>query len=90
MPLEWLIQLWGKLNWNLKRISACRSKRANIKYSFATGWNYFFKYIIAAPTNLTAAGLVIEYWRPDLSVAIWIAVFGVIVVTVNVSKHSGF
>ncbi|KAJ5981100.1 hypothetical protein N7481_008398 [Penicillium waksmanii] len=50
---------------------------------FATGWNYFFKYIIAAPTNLTAAGLVIEYWRPDLNVAIWIAVFGVVVVTIN-------
>lgn len=55
-------------------------------YSFATGWNYFFKYIIATPTNLTAAGLVIQFWRPDLNVAIWITIFGVAIVTVNVSS----
>lgn len=54
---------------------------------FATGWNYFFKYIIATPANLTAAGLVIRYWRPDLNVSIWIAVFGVVIVTINVSTR---
>ncbi|KAL5605944.1 hypothetical protein FOVSG1_006091 [Fusarium oxysporum f. sp. vasinfectum] len=31
----------------------------NPALSFATSWNYFFKYIIATPTNLTAARLVI-------------------------------
>ncbi|KAJ3950765.1 hypothetical protein N0V92_012848 [Colletotrichum tropicale] len=51
---------------------------------FATGWNYFLKYVMVTPTNLTAAGLVIRYWRPDLNVAIWITVFGVIIVTINV------
>ncbi|CAG8947945.1 unnamed protein product [Penicillium salamii] len=50
---------------------------------FACGWNYFFKYIVAAPTNLTAAGLVIQYWRPDLNVAIWVAVFAVVVIAAN-------
>jgi amino acid transporter len=54
--------------------------------SFATGWNYFFKYIIATPTNLTAAGLIIQYWRPDLNVAIWIAVFSVLVILINVGR----
>lgn len=54
-------------------------------YRFACGWNYFFKYFIATPVNLTAAGIVIQYWRPDLNVAIWITIFGCAVVTVNVS-----
>lgn len=55
---------------------------------FATGWNYFLKYIIATPTNLTATGLILQYWRPDLNVAIWITVFGVLIITVNVhSPH---
>ncbi|KAI8202284.1 hypothetical protein K4K52_006502 [Colletotrichum sp. SAR 10_76] len=53
-------------------------------FGFATGWNYFLKYVMVTPTNLTAAGLVIRYWRPDLNVAIWITVFGVIIVTINV------
>ncbi|KLO89427.1 Uncharacterized protein LW93_1486 [Fusarium fujikuroi] len=57
---------------------------------FATGWNYFFKYIIATPTNLTAAGLVIQFWRPDLNVAIWITIFGVTIVTVNILHVNTF
>ncbi|PWY64978.1 hypothetical protein BO94DRAFT_579946 [Aspergillus sclerotioniger CBS 115572] len=52
-------------------------------FGFSTGWNYFFKYLIATPTNLTAAGLVMQYWRPDLNVGIWIAVFGVAIITIN-------
>ncbi|KAF5659399.1 hypothetical protein FCIRC_12541 [Fusarium circinatum] len=57
---------------------------------FATGWNYFLKYIIATPTNLTAAGLVIQFWRPDLNVAIWITIFGVAIITVNVLHVNSF
>lgn len=54
------------------------------RLSFATGWNYFFKYAIVLPHNLTAAGIVLQYWRPDLSVAIWVTVFGVCIVALNV------
>ncbi|KAK4871121.1 hypothetical protein LT330_000358 [Penicillium expansum] len=50
---------------------------------FATGWNYFLKYAIVLANNLTAAGLVIQYWRPDLNVAIWVTVFAVVVLHVG-------
>ncbi|KAI8716287.1 AA-permease domain-containing protein [Fusarium sp. LHS14.1] len=59
-------------------------------FGFATGWNYFFKYIMVTPTNLTAAGLVIQYWRRDLNVAIWITVFGAVSITINVMHVSSF
>ncbi|CAH0046286.1 unnamed protein product [Clonostachys solani] len=59
-------------------------------FGFATGWNYFFKYIIATPTNLTAAGLVIRYWRPDLNVGIWIAVFGFVIICINIFHVNAF
>ncbi|KAI8652733.1 AA-permease domain-containing protein [Fusarium keratoplasticum] len=59
-------------------------------FGFATGWNYFLKYIIATPTNLTATGLILQYWRPDLNVAIWITVFGVLIITVNVLHVNSF
>ncbi|RSL48152.1 hypothetical protein CEP53_009650 [Fusarium sp. AF-6] len=59
-------------------------------FGFATGWNYFFKYIMATPTNLTATGLILQYWRPDLNVAIWITVFGVVIITVNVLHVNSF
>ncbi|ROV96212.1 hypothetical protein VSDG_04990 [Cytospora chrysosperma] len=57
---------------------------------FATGWNYFFKYAIVLPNNLTAAGLIIQYWRPDLNVAIWVTVFAVVVIAINVLQVGGF
>ncbi|KAM0429991.1 hypothetical protein ACHAPT_005997 [Fusarium lateritium] len=59
-------------------------------FGFATGWNYFLKYIVATPTNLTATGLILQYWRPDLNVAIWITVFGVLIITVNVLHVNSF
>ncbi|KAL4763815.1 amino acid permease-domain-containing protein [Aspergillus foveolatus] len=61
-----------------------------LRAEFATGWNYFFSYAIAIPTNLTAAGLIIHYWRPDLNVGIWITVFGVAVILLNVTHINDF
>ncbi|KAL4875268.1 amino acid permease/ SLC12A domain-containing protein [Aspergillus karnatakaensis] len=59
-------------------------------FGFATGWNYALSYIMATPTNLTAAGLVVRYWRPDLNVGIWIAVFAVVIITINVLPVKNF
>lgn len=50
---------------------------------FAAGWNYFFKYAIVLPANLTAAGLIVHYWRPDLNVAILVSIFLVAVMVSN-------
>ncbi|KAH8685500.1 putative dicarboxylic amino acid permease [Tricladium varicosporioides] len=52
---------------------------------FALGWNYWFKYIIVTPNNLTAASLVIQYWVPREKVnpGAFIAVFLVAIVLIN-------
>lgn len=52
-------------------------------FGFAAGWNYFLKYAIVLSANLTAFGLVIEYWRPDLNVGIWVTVLYVTVFATN-------
>ncbi|KAL9574053.1 hypothetical protein ACKAV7_001829 [Fusarium commune] len=57
---------------------------------YATGWNYFFKYAIVLPNNLTAAGIIIQYWRPDLNVAIFVTVFTVVIILVNLLHVSFF
>ncbi|QDS74884.1 hypothetical protein FKW77_003610 [Venturia effusa] len=59
---------------------------------FATGWNYFLKYVILLPTNLTASGMIIQYWKPDLNVAIFVTIFGIGLVVLNlfhVSTYGG-
>lgn len=50
---------------------------------FAAGWNYFFNYALTLASELSALGLIIQYWRPDLNAGIFIAVFYVVVVFAN-------
>lgn len=39
------------------------------------------------PNNLTASGIILQYWRPDINVSVWIVVFGVCIVAVNVRMY---
>lgn len=66
--------------------SSERHANTSRPHSFATGWNYFLKYAIVLPNNLTVTGIIIAYWRPDLNVSIWIVVFGAIIIGLNVSN----
>ncbi|KAE9377735.1 putative dicarboxylic amino acid permease [Stipitochalara longipes BDJ] len=52
---------------------------------FTLGWNYWFKYIIVTPNNLTAASLVIQYWVPRNRVnpGAFITIFLVAIVLIN-------
>ncbi|WEW56028.1 amino acid transporter [Emydomyces testavorans] len=47
--------------------------------------NYYCKYIIITPNQLTAAALVIQYWvkREKVNPGVWIAVFLVVIVFIN-------
>ncbi|GAA5923553.1 hypothetical protein JCM1841_002980 [Sporobolomyces salmonicolor] len=50
---------------------------------FALGWNYWYSYAITLPTEITAAALVIQFWRDDINVAVWITVFLVVIMSFN-------
>lgn len=47
--------------------------------------NYWFKYIIVTPNNLTAASLVLQYWLPrdKVNPGVWIAIFLVAIICIN-------
>ncbi|ODV71576.1 uncharacterized protein CYBJADRAFT_131197 [Cyberlindnera jadinii NRRL Y-1542] len=66
-----------------KAFSGYPSRYVDQALGFAAGWNYFFKYAIVLPANLTAVGLIIQYWRKDLNVGIFITVFLVAIIVVN-------
>ncbi|KAJ3548930.1 hypothetical protein NM208_g770 [Fusarium decemcellulare] len=44
-------------------------------FGFAMGWIYWFSWSITFALELTAAGLIIQYWEKSLNIGIWIAVF---------------
>ncbi|KAK4456822.1 dicarboxylic amino acid permease [Cladorrhinum samala] len=66
-----------------KSFSGYASRFVDPAMGFATGWNYFFKYVIVLPNNLTATGIILQYWLPNLNVSVWITVFGVAIILLN-------
>ncbi|GAA5873835.1 hypothetical protein JCM1840_002086 [Sporobolomyces johnsonii] len=52
---------------------------------FALGWNYWYSWAITIPTEITAAALVLDYWKggQDVNVAVWITVFFVVITSFN-------
>ncbi|KPM42483.1 putative amino-acid permease [Neonectria ditissima] len=73
-----------------KGFSGYATRFVDLALGFATGWNYFLKYAIVLPNNLTAAGIIIQYWRPDLNVGIFVASFTVAILLVNLLHVSFF
>lgn len=51
--------------------------------SFATGWNYFYCYVILVAAECTAASGVVKYWTDAVPTAAWITIFLSIVVLLN-------
>jgi amino acid transporter len=51
---------------------------------FALGWLYFYSLGILVPYEITAAGLVIDYWNAPVNIAVWISIMIVVIVGLNV------
>lgn len=60
------------------------SRFVDDSFGFALGWNYLFKYLVIVPSQLNATAILISYWRPDLSGAIWITIFAVAIMVINI------
>lgn len=50
---------------------------------FAMGWIYWFSWAITFALELVASGLIIQYWREDLNVGIFIGVFWAVITALN-------
>ncbi|KAI9836837.1 MAG: hypothetical protein M1819_001002 [Sarea resinae] len=50
---------------------------------FAMGWLYWFSWSITYALELTATGLIIQYWDKSISIGIFIAVFWVAITLIN-------
>ncbi|KAG0688319.1 hypothetical protein C6P40_001136 [Pichia californica] len=66
-----------------KAISGYCARYCDKALGFAAGWNYFFTYCITLPAELSALGIVIQYWRQDLNPGIFITVFYVVITIIN-------
>ncbi|KAJ5913293.1 hypothetical protein N7504_002176 [Penicillium tannophilum] len=47
--------------------------------AFANGWNQVYSYIVSIPAELVACAVIVEFWI-TVSPAIWVTVFGVVMI----------
>ncbi|EEP81481.1 amino-acid permease inda1 [Uncinocarpus reesii 1704] len=59
-------------------------------WGFAMGYNYLLQWLVVLPLELTVASLTINFWNVDVSVAVWITVFLVAIIIVNIFGVLGF
>lgn len=59
-------------------------------WGFAMGWNYCFQWAIVLPLEITVAAEVIKFWTTDVHVAVWITVFLVAIIAINVFGVLGY
>ncbi|KAI0075661.1 amino acid permease [Panus rudis PR-1116 ss-1] len=52
-------------------------------WSFALGWNYWYNWTIILPAELSAAAVLVNYWNTSVNNAVWISIFLVVVVAIN-------
>ncbi|KAI4166143.1 MAG: hypothetical protein LQ342_000029 [Letrouitia transgressa] len=50
---------------------------------FAMGWLYWYSLGILIPYEITAAGLVIDYWDSPVNIAVWITILMVVIIALN-------
>lgn len=51
---------------------------------FSLGWLYFYSLGILVPYEITAAGLVIDYWNPPVNIGVWMTIMLVVIVGLNI------
>ncbi|KAI9051197.1 hypothetical protein LZ554_005299 [Drepanopeziza brunnea f. sp. 'monogermtubi'] len=50
---------------------------------FAMGWLYWYSLAVCVPYEITAAGIVTQYWDIDVHIGIWITIFIIVIVGLN-------
>ncbi|MFB2866051.1 amino acid permease [Aeromonas sp. MdU4] len=57
---------------------------------FASGWNYWVLYVLVSMAELTAVGIYVQYWWPDIPTWMSAAFFFVLINTINLSNVKAF
>ncbi|KAK3948635.1 amino acid permease-domain-containing protein [Pseudoneurospora amorphoporcata] len=59
-------------------------------WGFAMGWNYALQWLTVLPLELVAASITIGYWNDHLDKAIFITVFLIVVIIINLFGIKGY
>jgi len=57
---------------------------------FAIAWNYALQWLVTLPLELVAASMTIQYWTDSVHPAVFVAIFYVIIVIINLFGVKGY
>ncbi|TPX34248.1 hypothetical protein SmJEL517_g03065 [Synchytrium microbalum] len=57
---------------------------------FTMGWNYWASWAITIPAELSAGGIIIQYWLPNVQPWVWALVIIVVLTSINMIGVRGF
>jgi amino acid transporter len=63
--------------------TAYASRFVDQSLGFSMGWIYWFSWAITFALELTATGLIIQYWDQSINIAIFISIFFVVITALN-------
>lgn len=64
--------------------STYATKFVDPAFGFAMGWNYWYNWAITIAAEIAAVSLIMKYWFPDSSSALWTILFIVVVLSFNI------
>ncbi|KAI0012893.1 amino acid permease [Xylariaceae sp. FL0662B] len=70
--------------------SAYSTRFLDPSWGFAMGWNYALQWLVALPLEIIAASITITYWSPDLNKAIFVTIFLITVIVINLFGVKGY
>ncbi|MCJ1247460.1 glyceraldehyde-3-phosphate dehydrogenase 1 [Trapelia coarctata] len=70
--------------------SAYSTRFLDPAWGFAMGWNYAMQWLVVLPLEVVAASITIDYWDSYISNAAWVAIFLVVIVSINLFGVKGY
>jgi yeast amino acid transporter len=70
--------------------SAFSTRFLDPAWGFAMGWNYALQWLVTLPLETVSATIVIKYWNTSVPEAVWITVFLVIIIGINLFGVRGY
>lgn len=70
--------------------SAYSTRFLDPAWGFAMGWNYAMQWLVVLPLEIVAAAITIDYWNVNVNKAVWVTIFWVLIVVINLFGVKGY
>ncbi|KAF8463271.1 amino acid permease/ SLC12A domain-containing protein [Kalaharituber pfeilii] len=70
--------------------SAYSTRFLDPAWGFAMGWNYAMQWLIVLPLEIVAAAITIDYWGSTVPKAVWVTIFWILIVVINLFGVKGY